>query len=166
LLAPVIASGQFAKLFIAHDAFFHAQSGLQKAKRGMRPPLRDLVRTAVSFYREAGVVWGQLHTAYRPAKRSYAPLLLHKIHSVADQRITVPHEHPSKTSSKKRKPLSNFNPYRPNNPMNANMGAPAGIQTSRRNVTGYLPIENYGLIGNMRTCALVGIDGSIDFMCW
>jgi hypothetical protein len=46
------------------------------------------------------------------------------------------------------------------------MGAPAGIQTSRRNVTGYLPIENYGLIGNMRTCALVGIDGSVDFMCW
>lgn len=46
------------------------------------------------------------------------------------------------------------------------MGAPAGIQTSRRNQTGYLPIENYGLIGNMRTCALVGIDGSVDFMCW
>lgn len=31
---------------------------------------------------------------------------------------------------------------------------------------GYLPIEDYGLIGNMRTCALVGIDGSLDFMCW
>jgi hypothetical protein len=31
---------------------------------------------------------------------------------------------------------------------------------------GYLPIEHYGLIGNMRTCALVGIDGSLDFMCW
>lgn len=31
---------------------------------------------------------------------------------------------------------------------------------------GYLPIENYGLIGNMRTCALVGMDGSLDFMCW
>ncbi|RDL29992.1 Six-hairpin glycosidase [Venustampulla echinocandica] len=37
---------------------------------------------------------------------------------------------------------------------------------TRRSGTGYLPIENYGLIGNMRTCALVGIDGSIDFMCW
>lgn len=36
----------------------------------------------------------------------------------------------------------------------------------RRRGTGYLPIENYGLIGNMRTCALVGMDGSIDFMCW
>lgn len=46
------------------------------------------------------------------------------------------------------------------------MGAPAAVQTSRRNVTGYLPIENYGLIGNMRTCALVGIDGSVDFLCW
>jgi hypothetical protein len=32
--------------------------------------------------------------------------------------------------------------------------------------TGYIPIENYGLIGNMRTCALVGLDGSLDFMCW
>jgi hypothetical protein len=31
---------------------------------------------------------------------------------------------------------------------------------------GYLPIEHYGLIGNMRTCALVGLDGSLDFMCW
>src|SRR5579859_7714535 len=28
------------------------------------------------------------------------------------------------------------------------------------------PIENYGVIGNLRTVALVGIDGSIDFMCF
>ncbi|KAI9675206.1 MAG: hypothetical protein M1829_003566 [Trizodia sp. TS-e1964] len=35
-----------------------------------------------------------------------------------------------------------------------------------RDTTGYLPIENYGLIGNMRTCALVGIDGGLDYMCW
>jgi len=35
-----------------------------------------------------------------------------------------------------------------------------------RNTTGYLPIENYGLIGNMRTCALVGTDGGLDYMCW
>ncbi|RAL66274.1 hypothetical protein DID88_005945 [Monilinia fructigena] len=46
------------------------------------------------------------------------------------------------------------------------MSVPSIAQTSRRHDTGYLPIENYGLIGNMRTCALVGIDGSIDFMCW
>ncbi|KAL7932630.1 glycoside hydrolase family 15 protein [Trichoderma chlorosporum] len=31
---------------------------------------------------------------------------------------------------------------------------------------GYLPIEDYGIVGNMHTCALVGLDGSIDFMCW
>ncbi|MBL4818587.1 MAG: glycoside hydrolase family 15 protein [Deltaproteobacteria bacterium] len=30
----------------------------------------------------------------------------------------------------------------------------------------YLPIENYGIIGNLRTAALVGMNGSIDFMCF
>ena len=30
----------------------------------------------------------------------------------------------------------------------------------------YKPIENYGLIGDLSTTALVGMDGSIDFMCF
>jgi GH15 family glucan-1,4-alpha-glucosidase len=30
----------------------------------------------------------------------------------------------------------------------------------------YQPIENYGLIGDLYTVALVGMDGSIDFMCF
>jgi len=30
----------------------------------------------------------------------------------------------------------------------------------------YQPIENYGIIGDLRTIALVGIHGSIDFMCF
>ncbi len=30
---------------------------------------------------------------------------------------------------------------------------------------GYQPIENYGIIGNMRTAALIGMNGSIDWFC-
>jgi hypothetical protein len=50
--------------------------------------------------------------------------------------------------------------------MDTHTGAASAIQSMRRQGSGYLPIENYGLIGNMRTCAMVGIDGSVDFMCW
>jgi len=31
---------------------------------------------------------------------------------------------------------------------------------------GFQPIENYGVIGNMRSIALVGMGGSIDFLCY
>jgi GH15 family glucan-1,4-alpha-glucosidase len=31
---------------------------------------------------------------------------------------------------------------------------------------GYKPIESYGIIGDLNTTALVGMDGSIDFMCF
>ncbi|CAG8537036.1 11486_t:CDS:10 [Ambispora leptoticha] len=42
------------------------------------------------------------------------------------------------------------------------------IENTRDNIRtrGYLPIENYGLIGNLRTVALCGTDGSIDFFCY
>src|SRR5581483_4231457 len=30
----------------------------------------------------------------------------------------------------------------------------------------YEPIENYGIIGNLHTTALVSLNGSIDFMCF
>ncbi|KAJ2726525.1 hypothetical protein GGI07_000467 [Coemansia sp. Benny D115] len=39
-------------------------------------------------------------------------------------------------------------------------------EAMRRHLRGYLPIEQYGMIGNLRTAALVGMDGSLDFMCW
>jgi alpha,alpha-trehalase len=31
---------------------------------------------------------------------------------------------------------------------------------------GYKPLEQYGIIGNLETCALVGADGSIDWYCY
>jgi GH15 family glucan-1,4-alpha-glucosidase len=31
---------------------------------------------------------------------------------------------------------------------------------------GYLPIEDYGIIGNLQTVALVSLYGSIDYMCF
>ena len=33
-------------------------------------------------------------------------------------------------------------------------------------MTNYQPIENYGIIGDLHTVALVGMDGSVDFMCF
>src|SRR5262245_61964468 len=30
----------------------------------------------------------------------------------------------------------------------------------------YKPIQDYGVIGDLNTVALVGVDGSIDFMCF
>jgi GH15 family glucan-1,4-alpha-glucosidase len=30
----------------------------------------------------------------------------------------------------------------------------------------YQPIENYGIVGNLRTIALIGFNGSIDFLCF
>src|SRR5215510_8173407 len=39
-------------------------------------------------------------------------------------------------------------------------------KTASSNLMPYQPIENYGIIGNMRTVALVGMNGSIDWYCY
>src|SRR5580692_5112554 len=45
----------------------------------------------------------------------------------------------------------------------------ASIDKAPRSLPKYMSfqaIENYGVIGNMRSIALVGMDGSIDFLCY
>src|SRR5690606_28114750 len=39
----------------------------------------------------------------------------------------------------------------------------ASIKTNNMS---YQPIENYGIIGDLNTVALVGLNGSVDFMCF
>jgi GH15 family glucan-1,4-alpha-glucosidase len=39
-------------------------------------------------------------------------------------------------------------------------------EASRNPKVSYQPIENYGIIGDLNTVALVGLHGSIDFMCY
>jgi len=40
------------------------------------------------------------------------------------------------------------------------------LKNSSRNASGYQPLESYGVIGNLHTIALVGMDGSIDWCCF
>src|SRR5262245_34306764 len=44
--------------------------------------------------------------------------------------------------------------------------APLRGWTASRNSMPYEPIENYGIIGNMRTVALIAMNGSIDWYCY
>jgi GH15 family glucan-1,4-alpha-glucosidase len=41
----------------------------------------------------------------------------------------------------------------------------AGVEVRRHELSGYPPIESHGVIGDLQTVALVGMDGCIDFLC-
>jgi GH15 family glucan-1,4-alpha-glucosidase len=41
----------------------------------------------------------------------------------------------------------------------------ASLISGQEGTTGYQPIENYGIIGDLHSVALVGINGSIDWLC-
>ena len=43
--------------------------------------------------------------------------------------------------------------------------AAADRAVTEEGTPGYRPIENYGIIGDLHTTALVGMDGSIDWLC-
>src|ERR687886_365895 len=49
--------------------------------------------------------------------------------------------------------------------MEIHEAASASGQVVPEGAPGYQPIENYGIIGDLHTTALVGMDGSIDWLC-
>jgi GH15 family glucan-1,4-alpha-glucosidase len=49
---------------------------------------------------------------------------------------------------------------------NGSDSIPSFRNPERKKTMPYQPIENYGMIGNMRTVALVGMNGSIDWYCY
>jgi hypothetical protein len=57
--------------------------------------------------------------------------------------------------------IDQFFPIEPPPDTNMPVAECATMSVSKRENTGYLPIENYGMIGNMRTCALISMDGSV-----
>lgn len=46
-----------------------------------------------------------------------------------------------------------------------NIGNHKLFHQSESTISGYKPLEYYGLIGNTETCALIGADGAIDWLC-
>jgi hypothetical protein len=46
------------------------------------------------------------------------------------------------------------------------IGSSQGATTLNKKDMDYQPIENYGIIGDLKTIALVGLNGSINFMCF
>ena len=51
-------------------------------------------------------------------------------------------------------------------PINVDDSLNGGVMPRAKRVKDFQPIENYGVIGNMRSIALVSVEGSIDFLCF
>lgn len=49
--------------------------------------------------------------------------------------------------------------------MEIHEAASTSDRTGPMGTPGYQPIENYGIIGDLHTTALVGMNGSIDWLC-
>ncbi|KAI9301538.1 Six-hairpin glycosidase-like protein, partial [Cunninghamella echinulata] len=56
--------------------------------------------------------------------------------------------------------------YKNEEPASTDDGSVLEDTSNNVRTRGYLPIENYGIIGNLRTVAICGTDGSIDFFCY
>lgn len=81
-------------------------------------------------------------------------------HIVQDSGTEMYKQHSNRAASEQQTSRRTTNGYMPVRSSNKNE------YDSTLMLTTYVQIEDYGLIGNMRTCAMVATDGGLDYMCW